>query len=58
MAFFESMKLDATRAASVQFLKYLNISLSDQEKKYESQTQTINTKVDTITNFMIGGEPP
>ena len=45
MSFFKSMNLDIDIASRVQFANKFKISMSDQLKKYQNQTNLINTKL-------------
>ena len=52
------MNLDVNIAAKVQFANLFHLSMSEDLKKYQNQTNIINTKVETEKASMIGGEPP
>ena len=58
MSLFKSMNLDISFAAKVQFFSKVGISLSDDMKRYQNQTQVINSKVDTTRLSTLGGLPP
>ena len=58
MAFFKSMGLDVNIASKVQFANSFKLSMSEDLKKYQNQTNVVNTKVETHKAYMIGGEPP
>jgi hypothetical protein len=45
MSLFTSMSLDIKFAAEVQFYQKIGINLSEEMKKYQNQTNVINTKV-------------
>ena len=52
------MGLDVNRAAQVQFLNKFSINLTNETKKYESQTKVVDVKVEAEKEAMLGGEPP
>ena len=58
MSFFKSMKLDVNIAAQVQFANKFHLEMSEDLKKYQNQTNVVNTKVESQKSSMIGGEPP
>ena len=45
MSYFKSKGLDISIAAKVQFANKFGISMSDDLKRYQNQTNVINTKV-------------
>ena len=58
MSFFKSMNLDINVAAKVQYAGFFNVSMSEDLKKYQLQTNVINQKVQTTKLVIVGGEPP
>ena len=57
MSYFKSMGLDVTRAAGVQFLNILDLNKSSEAISYQNQTKVIDTRVESIRNSIIGGQP-
>ena len=51
------MGLDINTATRVQFANFFKLSMSDELKKYQEQTNVINTKILTTKQLNIGGEP-
>lgn len=45
MSLFTSMKLDINLAAKIQYFNKIGISLSEDMKKYQNQTNLINSHV-------------
>ena len=58
MSYFQSTNIDVKVAAKVQFANMFSLSMSEDLKRYQNQTNVANTKVETIKKVMIGGEPP
>lgn len=58
MSLFKSMNLDIAFAAKIQFFSKVGISLSDEMKRYQNQTQVIDSKVETTRLSTLGGTPP
>lgn len=58
MALFKSMNIDTSYAAKVQFYYKIGINLTDEMKRYQNQTQIIDSKVETTRLSTLGGLPP
>ena len=58
MSYFASMNIDVKTAAKVQFANAFDLSMSEDLKKYQNQTNIANSRVETTSRVMIGGEPP
>ena len=57
MSFFKSMNLNIETAAKVQFANKLHLNMSETLKKYQSQTNLINSKQLLEKTATRGGEP-
>ena len=58
MSFFKSMNLDINIAAKVQFASRFNVSMTEDMKRYQNQTNLVNQKVQSTKYVIIGGESP
>ena len=58
MSYFKSMNLDINIAAKVQFANMFNVSMSEDLKRYQNQTNLITKKVQSTKYVIVGGEPP